>query len=81
MTTETKAQMIMLRNLNCPVCAAKLEAAARQLPGMRSARVAFGSGALHVEYDPGQLSEERIRDLVKRTGLDVASVMPGARGR
>ncbi|MDP2872013.1 MAG: cation transporter [Bacillota bacterium] len=81
MAAQTKAQMIMLRNLNCPVCAAKLETAARQLPGMKSARVAFGSGALHVEYDPDQLTEERIRELVRRTGLEVAAVMPGARAR
>lgn len=81
MPAQTRAQMIMLRNLNCPVCAAKLETAARQLPGMKAARVAFGSGALHVEYDADQLTEERIRDLVKRTGLEVAAIMPGARGR
>ena len=71
----------MLADLNCPVCAAKLEKAARQLPGMKSARVEFGSGALHVEYDPAALTIDSIRDLVKRSGLDVAAVVAGRANR
>jgi cation transport ATPase len=76
-----KTQMIMLRDLNCPTCAAKLEAAARQLPGMKAARVAFGTGLLHVEYNPEELEEDAIRDLVKRMGLEVGAVLPGGRPR
>lgn len=74
-----KSQMIMLGNLNCPNCAAKLEKAAQELPGMREAKVAFASGTLKVEYDSGRLSENQIRDLVRRFGVDVAAVLPGAR--
>ncbi len=75
-----KRQMIMLNKLNCPVCAAKLEAAARKLPGMEAARVEFGSGAMHVEYDPERLTEAAIRNLVRQTGVEVAAVMPGRAG-
>lgn len=73
-----KSQMIMLRNLNCPNCAAKLQKAAQDLPGMKEARVAFATGTLHVQYDPERLSEESIRALVRRFGLDVATVLPEA---
>ncbi|MGE5554316.1 MAG: heavy-metal-associated domain-containing protein [Betaproteobacteria bacterium] len=72
-----KSQMIMLRNLNCPNCAAKLQKAAQELPGMRMAHVAFATGTLNVEYDPELLTEETIRGLVKRFGLAVAAVLPG----
>jgi copper chaperone CopZ len=43
-----KSQMMMLRNLNCPNCAAKLQKAAQALPGMSEAKVAFASGTLNV---------------------------------
>lgn len=71
-------QMVMLQNLNCPNCAAKLEEAARKLPGMRTARVAFGAGTLNIEYDEGRLSEQAIRELVRQFGLEVAAILPGS---
>lgn len=74
-----RSQMMMLRNLNCPNCAAKLQKAVQELPGMRDARVAFASGILKVEYDSEKLSETEIRDLVRRFGVDVATVLPAAR--
>jgi Cu+-exporting ATPase len=70
-----KRQMVMLANLNCPVCAAKLEKAAARLPGMQAAKVAFGTGALTVEYDETKLSETDIRTVVKQQGLDVTMFM------
>ncbi len=70
-------EMLMLANLNCPSCAAKLEKAAQSLPGMKSARVIFGAGSMNVEYDPDVLSQDRIRALCKQMGVDVAAVVPG----
>jgi len=70
-------QMVMLANLTCPSCAGKLEKAAAVLPGMKSARVAFGTGALHVEYDEARLTEADIRATVKQQGLDVTMIMNG----
>lgn len=72
-----KRQMIMLANLNCPVCAAKLEKAAKALPGMKSAKVSFGTGALNVEYDEAALPESAIRDVARQLGLEVATVLAG----
>jgi copper chaperone CopZ len=70
-------EMLMLSNLNCPTCAAKLEKAAQALPGMKSARVVFGAGSLNVEYDPTVLSQDKIRALCKQMGVDVVAVVPG----
>ncbi|MDF2626225.1 MAG: Heavy-metal-associated domain [Symbiobacteriaceae bacterium] len=72
-----KRQMIMLANLTCPSCGGKLEQATAKLPGMKSARVAFGTGALHVEYDEAQLTEAQIRTVIKQHGLDVTMTMAG----
>lgn len=70
-----KRQMIMLTGLNCPVCAAKLEKAAKGMPGMKSAKVSFGTGSLTVEYEETALTEESIRKVVKQQGLDISMVM------
>ena len=72
-----KRQMIMLANLSCPNCAAKLEQAAQKLPGMQSAKVAFGAGALNVAYDESVLAEEAIRAVVNQLGLQVSVVLAG----
>jgi len=76
-----KRQMILMSNLHCPSCAAKLQKAAQKMPGMKSAKVAFGSGALNVEYDETVLKEESLRDVVKQFGLQIATILaaPGAR--
>lgn len=70
-------QMVMLANLTCPSCAAKLEKAAARLPGMKSARVAFGTGALHVEYDESRMGEAEIRAVARQQGLDVTMFLTG----
>jgi Cu+-exporting ATPase len=70
-----KRQMVMLANLNCPVCAAKLEKAAARMPGMQSAKVSFGTGALTVEYDETKLNEADIRAVVKQQGVEVSMFM------
>lgn len=70
-----RRQMLMLRKMNCPSCAGKLEKATRALPGMVAVSVSFGSGALHVQYDEAQVSEEQIRRVVRQLGLEVATVL------
>jgi copper chaperone CopZ len=67
-----KRQMLMLTNLNCPTCAAKLEQAVQALPGMKTAKVSFASGTLNVEYDPAKLSEADLRALARRFGVGVS---------
>lgn len=71
------SRMIMLQNLNCPTCAAKLEKAASALPGMKSARVSFAAGSLTVKFDPNVLSEDRIVALANQMGVDVINIVPG----
>lgn len=70
-----KLQMIMLENLNCPNCAAKLERAAQKLPGMKEAKVSFGTGSLKVAYDESLLQEMAIREVIRQHGVGVAMVL------
>lgn len=70
-----KRQMIMLNGLNCPSCAAKLERAARNLPGMRNAMVSFGTGALNVEFDESELDQSRLREVIRSMGVEIATTV------
>lgn len=70
-----KRQMIMLNDLNCPSCAAKLEKAVQNLPGMKRAAVAFGTGALTVEFEETELEESRLKELIRHLGLGIATVV------
>ena len=66
-----KRQMMMLGNLSCPSCAAKLEKAVQKLSGVKSAKVSFGAGTLTVEYDEALLKDEEIKDKVEQFGVGV----------
>ncbi len=72
-----KKQMIMLRNLNCPNCAAKLEKALSKMEGVKSAKVSFGSGTLNIEYDSEKLPEDKIKQMIAQFNVGVGAVLPG----
>lgn len=69
--------LLMLENLNCPTCAAQLEAAARKTPGVTQAKVSFATGTLDISYDQAKVRQTAIFDMVRRHGVSVAAVVPG----
>ncbi len=44
-------KIIRVKNIDCPVCAGKLEKAVKKIDGVISASVNFVAGRLDVEYD------------------------------
>lgn len=70
-------KVLYLENLNCPSCAGQLEAAAKKMKGMKSARAAFGPGTLTVEFDPAEVTEESLHRLVSRFNARIGAVMKG----
>lgn len=75
-----KREMLMIGNMNCPNCAAKLEGSARKLNGVKEANVSFGTGALTVEYDEQMVRQEQIIALAVQLGLEVTTVLGRPRG-
>ncbi|HHY75782.1 MAG TPA: cation transporter [Firmicutes bacterium] len=71
-----KTKMYIFANLSCPNCAAKLEKAASQLPGVHEARVSYAAGALNLRYDEAVLDEEKLRNLFHQFSLELTSVLP-----
>lgn len=66
-------RMVMLKNLNCPSCAAKLEKATQHLDGVKTAKVAFAAGTLTVEFDEQHVKPEQIKEIVHQFGVEVAN--------
>ncbi len=59
--------VLQVPGIDCPDCAAKIEKAVRQLPGVIEANFVFAMGALKIEYDPDRVAIpqaiERVRSL------------------
>jgi len=49
--------------LSCPLCASNLDDQVARIPGVKSARIDFETGTMHVEIEPGE--EVRKSQLVK----------------
>ena len=48
--------------LSCPLCASNLDDQVARIPGVKSARIDFETGTMHVEVEPGE--EVRMSQLV-----------------
>ncbi len=57
--------------MTCPNCAMILESIEDKIGGVIRAEASYRKAQLTVEYDPARLSEEAIRQEVKRLGYDV----------
>lgn len=67
---STQTQSIEIDGLNCPNCAAKVERSVDSLSGVRNVRVRFETNDATLEYDPAEISLERIAYTVENTGCD-----------
>ena len=57
--------------MGCAACAARVENAVKETPGVVSAAVNFASANLSVEYDSAVVSPEGLREAVRRAGYDL----------
>ena len=57
--------------MGCAACAARVENAVKETPGVVSAAVNFASANLSVEYDSAVVSPEELREAVRRAGYDL----------
>lgn len=67
---ETLQADFYVTGLDCPNCAAKLEKAVQELPGVVSASLNFASGKLKVEFVEGKASKQEIINLAHFLGYE-----------
>lgn len=67
-------KVLRLENLECALCAAKMEAAIRKLDGVKDASVSFMAQRLTIEADDG-----RLEDIIKKAAKVCARIEPDCR--
>jgi copper chaperone CopZ len=63
--------VLKISGMECPNCAMILESIEDTLRGVVKAEASYHKAQLIVEYDPSQLTEEKIKQEVKRLGYEV----------
>lgn len=64
--------VLKITGMECPNCAMILESIEDNLRGVIKAEASYRKAQLIVEYDPSQLTEETIKQEVKRMGYEAA---------
>ena len=67
--------------MGCAACAARVEKALQEAPGVASAAVNFASAEVTVAFDPAATSPEGLRDVVRKAGYDLVITAPEATPR
>ncbi len=57
--------------IHCDGCVRTVTAAVRQLPGIQRVDASEATKEVHVEFDPGLVSEPTIRDAMAKVGYPV----------
>jgi len=57
--------------VTCPTCAVNIETGLSSLPGVDDVRVNFGAERITARYDPGQISPEKMQEIIESTGYRV----------
>ncbi|HEX2924369.1 MAG TPA: heavy metal translocating P-type ATPase [Chloroflexota bacterium] len=70
------SETMSLEGLDCPDCAASLEKAVANMPGVARARLNYTASTLWVEYSPGTLSRKQIVGAVHEAGVGVKEPEP-----
>ena len=62
---------LRLEGLSCPTCAGKVQDALAKKAGVEEAKVHFATGRVEIQYDPDQVTEEELRELIEDMGFEV----------
>jgi len=54
--------------MTCASCETTIRLALERTPGVRGAEVSYARGEAVVEYDPGTVTPEKLRDAINGTG-------------
>ena len=68
-------ETILMEELVCPMCAAKIESALKKAPGVIDASVLYNASKVKVEFDEGQTSLEKLKGIITDLGYVVIEKM------
>jgi len=64
-------EVLPIRGMDCPDCAATIEKAVSRIPGVGFASLNFGAQRLLLEYDPAQVTLPTVERVIRRLGYRV----------
>lgn len=65
---------LTVSGMTCGGCAASLEAALADIPGVVSAKASYEKGEAMVEYDAARVTTEQLKEVVKKVGFKAEAV-------
>jgi len=65
---------LTVSGMTCGSCAASLEAALADIPGVASAKASYENGQAIVEYDAARVTTEQLKEVVKKVGFKAEAV-------
>ena len=68
------SEELEIEGMTCEACAAGIESALRDLPGVAHAQVSFAQKKAQVTYDPEKVSSEKFIDTVAMTGYKASKI-------
>ncbi|VTS00822.1 heavy metal translocating P-type ATPase [Tuwongella immobilis] len=77
-TTPVESIDVPILGMHCASCAARLESALRNTPGVTDATVNFATARATIRYTPAQQSPEQLQERVRDTGFDAILPQPQA---
>jgi Cd2+/Zn2+-exporting ATPase len=72
-------ETLSLTGMDCADCAVKLERGVGRLPGVHHVGVSFTSATMRLEYDPEQVTRERIERQIRELGYGVQEAVAAGR--
>jgi len=63
---------IKISGMHCAACAQAIQKALSKAEGVKKARVNFATETAYVEYDDEHIDEEKLKEVIRNTGYDVA---------
>jgi copper chaperone len=69
--------ILSVPDISCEHCERTITGALQPVDGIHSVRVDIPTKQVHVEYDPDQVSVDRLKDILQEEDYPVASVATG----
>lgn len=71
MTSITEFTVVGEEKLHCEGCEQRVDRALKRLDGVREVEASYQTQRVEVEYDPGQVGEEQLRERLGLLGYEV----------
>jgi copper chaperone CopZ len=78
MTNTAEFTVVGEEKLHCEGCEQRVGRALKRLDGVREVEASYRSQRVEVDYDPGRVGEEEIRERLDLLGYEVASQGEGS---